>query len=315
VPRRVSSRRAKRRAAWPLVASRVFRNSLRIVLIEALVRWRRELRVFMPALASMTLLLLLGGAVGLLSFAGVSLLGTQTRAAAVLHVYLQDGTQNDVAGLISQLQADPRIQSVKYVSKEEALAQAQAHPGLDQIVSATDSNPFPPSLEITVFQISDMGGVDAKVRQDPHVDAQMPTSYDGDTYRRLGQLVTGIEVVGGAVLAFLAVVACAITATTIRGVAVARREEMRVMWLVGTPSWMVRGPFVVQGAATGIVAGTLAGIFILGLCAAAITTAKQVFIQWLPGVSVEVSLLAALVIAATGAGLGAVSALVEVRRS
>jgi cell division transport system permease protein len=285
------------------------------VLIDALVRWRRELRVFMPALASMTLLLLLGGTIGLLSFAGVSLLGAQTRAAAVLHVYLHDGTQDDVASLIAQLQADPRIQVVKYVSKEEALAQAQAHPGLDQIVTATDSNPFPPSLEITVARISDMGAVDAQVRQDPHVDTQLPTSYDGDTYRRLGQLVTGIELVGGAVLVFLAVVACAITATTIRGVAVARREEMRVMWLVGTPNWMVRGPFVVQGAATGIVAGTLAAIFILGLCAAAITTAKQAFIQWLPGVSIEISLLTALVIAGTGAGLGAVSALVEVRRS
>jgi cell division transport system permease protein len=315
VPRRVTSRRPKRRVAWPLVAWRVLRNSLRIVLVEPLVRWTRELRVFMPALASMTLLLLLGGTVGLLSFTGVSLLGAQTRAAAVLHVYLQDGTQDDVAALIAQLQGDPRIQSVKYLSKEEALAQAQAHPGLDQIVSATDSNPFPPSLEITVIHISDMGAVDAQVRQDPHVDSQMPTSYDGDTYRRLSQLVTGIEVVGSAVLALLAVVACAITATTIRGVAVARREEMRVMWLVGTPNWMVRGPFVVQGAATGVVAGGLAAIFILGLCAAAITTAQQAFIQWLPGVTIEVSLLTALLIAGTGAGLGAVSALVEVRRS
>ena len=100
-----------------MVASRVLRNSLRYVLIESLVRWRRELRVFMPALASMTLLLLLGGTVGLLSFTGVSLLGAQTRAAAVLHVYLQDGTEADVAGLIVRLQADPRIQSVKYISK------------------------------------------------------------------------------------------------------------------------------------------------------------------------------------------------------
>jgi len=315
MPPRLKSRRTKRRVAPPRVAFRVVTNTVGIVFIEALVRWRRELRVFMPALASMTLLLLLGGTIGLLSFAGLSLLGSQTRAAAVLHVYLQDGTQDDVAALIAQLQSDPRIQSVKYVSKEEALAQAQAHPGLDQIVSATDSNPFPPSLEISVVNISDMAAIDAHVRQDPHVDAQMPTSFDGDTYRRLGQLVTGIEVVGGAILAFLGVVACAITATTIRGVAVTRRDEMRVMWLVGTPSWMVRGPFVVQGAATGIVAGTLAAIFILGLCAAAITTAKQAFIQWLPGVSVEVSLAAALLIAGTGAGLGAVSALVEVRRS
>ena len=114
----------------------------------------------MPALASMTLLLLLGGGVGLLSFAGLTLLGSQTQKADVLHVYLKDGTPEDVAGLIAELQSDPRIKSVKYVSKEDALAQAGLHPGLDQIVSATDGNPFPPSLEISVAAISDMSAVD-----------------------------------------------------------------------------------------------------------------------------------------------------------
>jgi cell division transport system permease protein len=311
----VKSRRAKRRVSWHLVAFRVATNTVRIVFFDSLSRWRRELRVFMPALASMTLLLLLGGGVGLLSFAGLTLLGSQTQKADVLHVYLKDGTRDDVAGLIAGLQVDPRIRSVTYVSKEEALAQAKQHPGLDQIVSATDGNPFPPSLLISVASINDMAAIDVRVRQDPNVDPQLATSYDGNVYTRLEQLVMGIEVVGGALLVFLAVVACAITATTIRGVAVARRDELRVMWLVGTPSWMVRGPFVIQGAATGAVAGTLAAVFVLGLCAAATVTAKQALIQWLPGVSIEVSLITALVIAGTGTTLGAVSALVELRRS
>jgi cell division transport system permease protein len=293
----------------------VIGNTLRIVFVESLVRWRRELRVFMPALASMTLLLLLGGAVGLLSFAGLSVLSSQTQKAEVLHVYLHDVTVDEVAGLMADLRADPRIKSVTYVSKEEAMTQANQHPGLEQIVAATDANPFPPSLEISVASIGDMAAIDARVRQDSNVDTQQATSYDGDVYKRLSQLVTGIEVVGGGLLLFLTVIACAITATTIRGVAVARRDELRVMWLVGTPSWMVRGPFVVQGAATGIAAGTLAAVFILGLCAAATVTAKQALIQWLPGVSIEVSLIAALVIAGTGGSLGAVSALVELRRS
>jgi cell division transport system permease protein len=311
----VKRRRTKRRVSIPLVAFRVIGNTLGIVFIESLVRWRRELRVFMPALASMTLLLLLGGAVGLLSFAGLSVLSSQTQKAEVLHVYLHDVTVDEVAGLIADLRADPRIKSVTYVSKEEAMTQANQHPGLEQIVAATDANPFPPSLEISVASIGDMAAIDARVRQDSNVDTQLATSYDGDVYKRLSQLVTGIEVVGGGLLLFLTVIACAITATTIRGVAVARRDELRVMWLVGTPSWMVRGPFVVQGAATGIAAGTLAAVFILGLCAAATVTAKQALIQWLPGVSIEVSLIAALVIAGTGGSLGAVSALVELRRS
>jgi cell division transport system permease protein len=311
----VKRRRTKRRVSIPLVASRVIGNTLGIVFIESLVRWRRELRVFMPALASMTLLLLLGGAVGLLSFAGLSVLSSQTQKAEVLHVYLHDVTVDEVAGLIADLRADPRIKSVTYVSKEEAMTQANQHPGLEQIVAATDANPFPPSLEISVASIGDMAAIDARVRQDSNVDTQLATSYDGDVYKRLSQLVTGIELVGGGLLVFLTVIACAITATTIRGVAVARRDELRVMWLVGTPTWMVRGPFVVQGAATGIAAGTLAAVFILGLCAAATVMAKQALIQWLPGVSIEVSLIAALVIAGTGGSLGAVSALVELRRS
>ena len=64
-----------------------------------------------------------------------------------------------------------------------------------------------------------------------------------------------------------------------------------------------------------LVTGLFAAVFILGLCAAATVTAKQALIQWLPGVSIEVSLIAALLIAGTGATLGAVSALVELRRS
>ena len=308
-------RRTKRKVSLPLVGVRVVRNTLRIVFVESLVRWRRELRVFMPALASMTLLLLLGGAVGLLSFAGLSVLSSQTQKAAVLHVYLHDVTVDEVGGLIADLRADPRIKSVIYISKEEAMMQANQHPGLESIVQATDGNPFPPSLEIAVASIGELAAVDALVRKDPNVDTQLATSYDGDVYKRLGQLVTGIEVIGGGLLLFLAVIACAITATTIRGVVTARRDELRVMWLVGTPSWMVRGPFVVQGAATGTTAGILAAVFILGLCAAATVTAKQALIQWLPGVSIEVSLIAALVIAGTGGGLGAVSALVELRRS
>ena len=316
MPDRVKARRKRKRGKFsPLVAFRVLRNALRIVFVEALVRWRRDLRTFVPALASMTLLLLLAGVVGLLSFAGTTVLGSQTRSAAVLHVYLRDGNRDDVSALMSLLETDPRVRSVKYITKEEALTQAQAHPGLEQIVAATDGNPFPPSLEIYVNNVSDMAAINDRVRLDPQVDTQIPTSFDADTYRRLGQLILGIEVVGGALLTFLAVIAIAITATTIRGVVVARRDELRVMWLVGTPSWMVRGPFVVQGAATGMVAGTLAGIFVLGLCAAMIGAAREAFIQSLPGVTVEVSLLAAALIATTGGGLGALSALVELRRS
>ena len=294
--------------AWTVLA-----NTFCILFLDSVTSWRRDFRYFGPALASICLVLIASGVVGLLVFSGYQLLQAQTQDVSVLTVYLKDSDPSAVDGFMAQLRSDPRVRSVSYVSKDEALAAAKLRPDLAQMANFADSNPFPSSLVVQVNRLQDVAALDAMVRQDPSVDPQIPTSYDAGTYQRV-QLVLRVLLIGGAVLLLVGgIVAVGLTSTSIRGVVSARRDELNVMKLVGTPLWMIRGPFLVEGAVSGIVGGILAGLSVAGLCLIA-TEKGKVYAQWLPGVTSETAFIALALLVIAGLGLGSVSSYVELRK-
>jgi cell division transport system permease protein len=59
-------------------------------------------------------------------------------------------------------------------------------------------------------------------------------------------------------LAILVVVSIVIVMNTIRTAVYHRRKEIEVMKLVGATEWFVRGPFVIEGVMTGLIAAALA---------------------------------------------------------
>ena len=295
-------------------AATILANTVRILFLDSLGSWLRDFRHFAPALASISLVLIVGGSIGVLSFAGYQLLQTQARDASVLTVYLRDSDPADVDGLISQLRSNTRVSSVKYVSKEEALASAQRHPELAQLADFAGSNPFPASLVVRLRALQDVGPVDELVRQDPNVDPQIPTSYDPGAFHRLQLVVQIILVSGAALLMVGAIAAIAFIGTSIRGVVTARRDELSVMKLLGTPAWMVRGPFVVEGATTGMFAGVLSGISVCGLCLVSVQAGQAIYVRWLPGLSLEFGFATAGALVVAGFGLGAVAAIFELRK-
>ena len=77
---------------------------------------------------------------------------------------------------------------------------------------------------------------------------------------------------------------------------------------------MVRGPFVVEGAITGGLAGMVAGLVTFGLTTAGIASSSGSFTRFAPGVTMTVAAMAAALVFATGLGLGSGSSLVSVRR-
>ena len=86
------------------------------------------------------------------------------------------------------------------------------------------------------------------------------------------------------------------------------------MQLVGAPRWMVRGPFVVEGAITGALSGAVAGLITFGLTITGISAGSHSFTQFAPGVTVSVAAIAAAIVFATGLGLGSGSSLVSLRK-
>jgi cell division transport system permease protein len=303
--------RFPRRRTLQVVAT----NIVRYLFGGAARSWARNIASTAPALGSMTLLLLLSGVVGLAGFALTNLERTEAASASLLHVYLSDNANSDeVDALQSSLTRDKRVAAATYVSKAEALKRAQSIPGLPALAGASDANPFPASLDVQMKSIDDVAGVDAMVRNDIAVDPSYPTSYDKGAYQRIQTVLLGLAVAGAVFLSLLGFVAVTVTVNSIRAAIHARRDEIRIMQLVGAPRWMVRGPFVVEGAITGALAGVVAGLVTFGLVMLGIEVGSGSFTQFAPGITVTVAALGAALVFAAGLGLGSGSSLLGLRR-
>jgi len=294
-----------------VVAANLFRY-----LVQGAARsWARNLGGTAPALGSMTLLLLMSGLVGVAGFALYNLEQVEAGQASLLHIYLRDDADaTAVFNLQRQLLADPRVASVNYTTKAEALKRAQRIPGLPQLADSTDSNPFPASLDVQVKSIDDVAAVDASVRNNTSIDPVYPTSYDRGAYQRIQNVLFGLAVAGLAFLGMLGFIAVAVTANSIKAAIHSRRDEIGIMQLVGAPRWMVRGPFVIEGAITGTLAGLVAGLITFGLTLGAMSGSSSAFTRFAPGVTLPVAGSAAAIVLAVGLALGSGSSLISLRR-
>ncbi|TMC54374.1 MAG: FtsX-like permease family protein [Chloroflexi bacterium] len=290
-------------------------NLVRYLFHGAARSWARNAGGTAPALGSMTLLLVMSGLVGLTGFALHNLEQIEAGQASLLHVYLRDSAAaTDITSLENRLMSDPRVAGVTYTTKAEALQRAQRIPGLPQLADASESNPFPASLDVQVKNINQVAAIDASVRDDLAVDQLYPTSYDRGAYQRIQAVLLGAAVAGIAFLGLLAFIAVTVTMNSIKIAIHSRRDEIAIMQLVGAPRWMVRGPFVVEGAITGSLAGAVAGAITFGLAFAGISAASGTFSQFAPGITVTVAAIAAASVVLVGLGLGSGSSLISLRR-
>lgn len=293
----------------------VLRNATRLILGGALRDWRRHLGANSTAIGSITLLLLLAGvvALGAVSLRGIA--QQQVQSADVLHVYLRQGASGaQVAQLRARLGSDPRVVRVGYTSRAEALKEAENRPGLAGIARASGQNPFPASLDVTVRTLADMGPVAALASGSPAVDPTLPTSYDESAYQRVLTSLLWIAAGGGAFLLLLTVIAITVTQNTVRAAIYTRRDEVRVMQLVGARRWMVRGPFLIEGGLTGFIAGLVAAVLIGAAGMAAVRAARTQNQVLAPGVGQTTVLLTSLALLVAGVLLGACGSMLALSR-
>jgi cell division transport system ATP-binding protein len=289
-------------------------NSFRLVVLGGLRSWRRDLRLTAPGLGSMAMLLVLIGMLAMVGLAVANVAAYEASQASVVRVYLaSDATTDTVSALKTRLVSDPRVASVTYVSAEQALQEANSR-GLESLGSLSSSNPFPASFDVTVRSVNQVAAVATAVVGDPAVDATYPTSYDPDTYARLRHLAIVIGGVGAGLLLVFAVVAYAVSANSVRAVAVARKDEVMITRLLGARGWMLRGPFVMEGLMTGAVAGALAGAVAGGAWLLATRFAAATYAQVLPGVGLSSMRYVVAAVIFAGLLLGALTATLGFRR-
>jgi cell division transport system permease protein len=273
--------------AEPIVARARLRavNLHDLVIRDAVVKWRRNLRTGVPAMGAMIVLLWLAAVIGILGFALNGVAQDQAGRRLTLHVYLKDGAdQAQIDSLRDRLRTDGRVLSVRYVSKQDALADARAQPGVGDILAHAVGNPIPASFVVDARDPGQVSRLAGELSADPAVDPAYPTSHEGDTYQALWTLMRVGAAFSLLLLLVLGLVTGAVLANSIRAAILARGDEMTFMRQVGASQWVVRGPAQVEGALTGTAAG-LAAAVILVLCYVLVRAAgAATSASFLPGV-------------------------------
>lgn len=222
--------------------------------------------------------------------------------------YLREDADPERVTLTAQeLRSIPEVMSVQLVTKSQALVVARREfPAFEDVFTDLDVNPLPASLEIRLHPgnqdpiILDRIAAQA-ARYELIEDVEFGREWVEKlfTLRRIGGITVGV--LGAA----FAIVAALIIGTAVRIAIFARREEIKVMQLVGARDGFIRRPFLIEGAITGLAGGILA----TGLTYA---TYRAVFhyvlsIEWMPTPWMGAGLLA-------GAVFGMMASSLAVRR-
>jgi cell division transport system permease protein len=227
--------------------------------------WRNA-AVSFAAVLSICLILIMAGVNLLLGHALSGVLETYKARVSVISISIADETPlATVDQFRDQLESDRRVAGVRYISKDEELGKFSNDPSNRQIVQQIEGNPLAAKLEVRVAKLDDVGAIDRLARQWRGADRNDPTDYQGDFISRMLQLSQWLTLGGIAVLSILTVVSIVIVMNTIRTAVYHRRQEIEVMKLVGATEWFVRGPFLLEGIMTGVLAAGVA----LGLLLAA----------------------------------------------
>ena len=192
--------------------------------------------------------------------------------SAELAVYLRDeATAAQVAAVNEMVVRSGLASQVQYFSKEEARKEfARDFPDLAPAAAALDRNPFPASFAVRLNARAQdaTDAVDHLVDAVGAMEGVADVRYDKTWIARLNGTVRVIRAIGLVVVALLAVASAMTVANVVRLAAMARRDEIAIMQLVGAPFAYIRGPFIAEGLLQGGMGAIVAVVALLATFAA-----------------------------------------------
>lgn len=176
-----------------------------------------------------------------------------------------DVTADRIAEIQKKLGADPRVGRVEFVSREKALgdfAAQLASYAPDLAGDADLMSIIPASLQVSLSSMIEPGR-QADVMKDV---AQTAGALKGVEEVRYGQewvkkysaVVGAARGVFGFVGAVLVLAAFFVIGNAVRASVDSRRQEIEVLELVGATQWMIRRPYVLEGAVLGFLSSATA---------------------------------------------------------
>jgi len=233
------------------------------VLVSSLgVLWRTPLATLMTASVIGIALALPTGLHVLLQ--SVQQLSTGWEGTAQMSLFLKsDVPEKRIQSLADKLRGWEGVSEVRYISREQALAEFREQSGFGSALDSLDENPLPAVLLLfptaEAAEPIQMGLLLGKVQKLDSVDL---AQLDMEWVRRLSGIIEvgkrGVLLLGG----LLALAILLVVGNTIRLTILSRSQEIIVTKLIGATNAFIRRPFLYTGFWYGLMGAVLAWLLV-----------------------------------------------------
>jgi len=175
-----------------------------------------------------------------------------------------DATESQILAVKQDLEGYKLVDSVTYISRDQALADFKARHQDDQNIrdslSQLDSNPLQASLNVK--------------SKDPSQYVDIVKFLEANKFRstidkinfyenqgvidRIQSISSGVSNWGLVVTLLVGLIAILVTFNTIRLTIYNQKQEIEIMRLVGASNWYIRGPYLAEGGLYGLFAALVA---------------------------------------------------------
>lgn len=240
-------------------------NLKRVIKLGLLNFWRNKwLSLGSVLILSLTLITI---SVSVIQNYDISRTTEAIRGKLNITVYFNDKTtEQEIQDLQLKLQQRPDVKSVKYISKDEALKIWRERPSSTKVkdLVTPDSNPLPRSLEIKTYESESLESIAQLLKSATYTDKIRRVSYE-DNKQFIQELISRNKIIvkNGLVssLTFI-IISLIVIINTIRIIVLSRKDEIKIIKLVGASDLFVKTPFFIEAIISALLSGLISSLFL-----------------------------------------------------
>lgn len=176
---------------------------------------------------------------------------------AQISVFLRtDLAEETLSGIQHKLETHPAVQSVKFVSKGQALEQLESSFSDATLIEALQHNPLPDAFQIEPASL-DTVKLDQLKTQLGNLDGVQEVVLDTDWLNRLNSLVLLAKRILWLVAGLFGLLLITVVSNTVRMQIMSQRDEIELSQLIGATAAFTRRPFLYLGGLYGLLGGLL----------------------------------------------------------
>ncbi len=226
----------------------------------------------------------------------------------------------DILAIGKEIAARKEIKETKYISAEEAWEtfQKEYFKDAEELAEGfADDNPLAGSASYEIY-LKDIADQDVIVSYLNTITGIRKINYSNDTASGLSTFNKMLGLISAVIIAILLAVAVFLISNTISTAAAFRKDENKLMRLIGATNFMIRAPFVVEGIIIGFAGAAIPLVSVYFLYRSAVEYMIEKFhiisniIEFIPIDTIFPYMIAVAV--ALGVGIGFVGSFFTIRK-